>query len=116
MLNLKFKKIVYISISAIIASVISCNSNNNPSSTNSYIKCGGGLNIECPTGTYCKLQNDCGGLDKKGQCVIIPDSCPDNEDIICGCDDKEYKNSCIAETLGVTFKNSGTCIQAPSFK
>jgi hypothetical protein len=80
-----------------------------------YIHCGGGIQFTCPIDMYCKLGEDCGGIDNKGHCAPIPRDCDVHESRVCGCDDKEYQNECIARTLGVTIKNDGDCIRSPKF-
>jgi hypothetical protein len=79
------------------------------------IPCGGGIQFSCPVNMYCDLGSDCGGIDKKGVCAPIPENCEVTESIICGCDNREYQNECIAKTLGITIKNHGSCVRAPTF-
>ncbi len=79
------------------------------------IPCGGGINFTCPVNMYCDLGSNCGGLDNKGICAPTPHTCDVTQSIICGCDNKEYQNECIAKTLGITIKNEGSCVRAPTF-
>ena len=89
-----------------------CNSDNRPR----FIACGGTMNLICPIGTYCQRKENCGGIDNDGYCAPIPQNCILDEDLICGCDDKEYLNQCIANTLSVSVKNPGKCIKSPKIE
>lgn len=92
---------------------ISCTQDS--SETIPYIPCGGGIQYTCPINMYCDLGPNCGGLDRKGSCAPIPKNCEVTESKICGCDNKEYQNDCIAKTLGITVKNEGSCVRTPRF-
>ena len=102
------------SIKAILLSLVllnACQQNRNP-----YIACGGAMNATCPIGFFCKLSDDCGGIDRNGICWPIPERCQEVEEKICGCDNKEYLNECTANILSVTVKNSGSCIKKPTIE
>jgi hypothetical protein len=90
----------------------SCTSDN----TSHKIACGGAMNLGCPIGTFCRLSEDCGGIDRKGFCSRIPESCTLEEQTICGCDNREYLNECTANTLSSTKKNEGRCIKSPTIE
>lgn len=80
------------------------------------LACGGGIDFVCPISMYCQMAEDCGGIDSSGYCAPVPKSCPDEENLICGCDNKEYKNKCIANTQGISLKNVGPCIRSPEIE
>lgn len=65
---------------------------------------------------YCQMEKGCGGIDSKGRCAPMPSSCPDEEDLICACDNNEYMNECVANTLGLSLKNKGTCLKKPTIE
>jgi len=104
------KKIFFVFI--VVFNLISCSNDNEREMP--LTPCGGGINFTCPINSFCDLGDNCGGLDKKGFCMPIPRECEVTESRICGCDEKEYQNECIARTLGVTKKNDGTCIRPPA--
>jgi len=72
-----------------------------------------GLNMDpCPTDTFCKL--DTGACLTKsavlfGLCAPRSEHCNMMYDPVCGCNDKTYGNSCIAETAGVSISRRGDC-------
>ena len=92
--------------------ISACNSDQRPR----FIKCGGPMNDVCPIGLFCKLDQNCGGLDRDGYCARIPESCSQEEETICGCDNKEYLNECFANTLSISTKNIGSCVKKPEIK
>ena len=96
----------------IILALSSCDSDN----SGGRLACGGGIEFTCPIGMYCQMLENCGGFDSTGYCLPVPKSCPDEEQIICGCDNKEYKNTCIANTQNVSVKNKGLCIKHPEIE
>ncbi|HMO17942.1 MAG TPA: hypothetical protein PKA63_06220 [Oligoflexia bacterium] len=107
------------SVLILLAFFLACDndkSSSNPSlSAPRGIECGGGIGYNCPINMYCDFGSECGGIDKTGICKRIPEDCSLEEDTVCGCDEKEYQNTCIANTLSVTIKNKGECIKAPVF-
>lgn len=82
--------------------------------------CGGGgrtvlecsADFLCPSGLYCELGKDCGGIDRKGLCRPQPASCPHEEDNFCGCDGRDYPSVCYANGRGVTIAYPGKCMRA----
>jgi len=67
-------------------------------------------NSDCGDGEYCeKVQNSCGDIDTKGECVIQPDVCPMIFAPICGCDGETYGNRCRAAASGVNAYREGVC-------
>ncbi len=61
----------------------------------------------CKTGLYC-AGSSCTTGDK-GMCQSPPASCPDYEDLACGCDDKTYQNGCKLAAAGQNMKAKGKC-------
>ncbi len=98
-------------ISALVSILFFIGCDNRPSSN--LIACGGPMNAVCPMGKFCKLNDNCGDLDRHGICRNVPQNCSLEEDKICGCDNREYLNECRANTLGITMKNPGSCIKNP---
>jgi len=95
-----------------------------------YIDCGGGggdddddddntdrdtrcfSSSECSSSQYCKFANgDCSPL-AMGRCTDGgrgDKGCGRNLSPVCGCDQREYDNACIAENYGVTIDYTGRC-------
>lgn len=107
---MRFSKIIQFCFLALLISCSEPSSNQPP-----RIPCGGGILFTCPINMFCKYDSECGGIDKKGYCARTPQDCRVNENPVCGCNNKEYLNECIAETLGVTVKNMGDCLHPPKF-
>ena len=74
------------------------------------LACGGGAKFQCPLGTYCDLIENCGGIDRKGVCKPIPQNCPLEDKVVCGCDQKNYSSACYANAQAVSVAYSGHCI------
>lgn len=64
----------------------------------------------CPTGTYCELYssnpNACVGT---GECLKIPVVCDGTNKPVCGCDGKNYTNSCLLAQAQQNLKTTGQC-------
>lgn len=75
------------------------------------IECGGGAKFRCPEGYFCSLGPRCGGIDRKGQCAYQPTECPSDKEVVCGCDDQEYDNECLANGAGVSVAYPGPCLK-----
>lgn len=71
--------------------------------------CGGLANFVCPAHMYCKLKENCGGLDTEGTCKVRPHSCESKTERVCGCDGNTYSNECYAAVKGVSPRHSGGC-------
>ena len=64
-------------------------------------------NTDCETGEYCaKIPGQCEG---QGFCEEIPQTCPDVNEPVCGCDGTTYGNACEAAAAGVSVSAGGEC-------
>jgi hypothetical protein len=64
-------------------------------------------NDDCQSDLYCKTEvGDCDGV---GTCQLMPPSCPDVDQPVCGCDALTYSNSCDAAAVGVSQMSEGPC-------
>jgi hypothetical protein len=67
---------------------------------------------DCATGEFCEFA--AGTCPKRssgatGTCVAIPQSCTQQYDPVCGCDNKTYSNDCVRRMAGVSLKSTGAC-------
>ena len=92
-------------VSAVIAFFASCTG-----PTRTVIECGGGGEFICPSGMYCDLGDNCGGIDRKGTCRPFVHDCQPVEEPVCGCDGKTHQSACYANGSGVTVNYKGACI------
>lgn len=84
-----------------------CSSSDEPT----LILCGGASNYQCPAGMYCELGDYCGGPDRSGHCVLIPELCSFEVNVVCGCDRKDYSNACLAAAKGISVLHDGPCTE-----
>lgn len=73
--------------------------------------CGGLAGIQCPAPQFCQFQagSMCGAADQTGICVDVPDNCIAGGAGVCGCDGKDYTNSCEATRAMVGIQYEGPC-------
>merc|ERR1712176_1423145 len=68
---------------------------------------------DCPSSQYCKFPNgNCDPDHRKkyrGQCTDFDKRCTREKKPVCGCDQREYSNTCTAEKFGVSVINTGSC-------
>lgn len=66
---------------------------------------------DCDAGLFCQHQAGalCGAADAPGECVAIPEACPDIFDPVCGCDGQTYGNACEAAASRVGIFELGAC-------
>jgi hypothetical protein len=78
-------------------------------------KCGGPTNIECPLDQYCDFGNMglCLNANPTGTCAVPPDTCSPGVDYVCGCDGKDYVNTCYAAQSGTSVVGKGKCKPLP---
>lgn len=48
-------------------------------------------------------------MDRDGLCAPIPESCPPEINLVCGCDGVTYDSPCWAAVKLATIKHSGAC-------
>jgi hypothetical protein len=72
------------------------------------VSCGGPEALACPVGELCFTEPGCDPA-AVGYCVPAPDSCPDHENPVCGCDGSTYLNACTARVAGVAIASDGPC-------
>lgn len=65
--------------------------------------CGGIAGAVCGANEYCDYPDDamCGADDQTGDCLPIPEFCPEDCPGVCGCDGQFYCNACNAAQEGV---------------
>ena len=72
--------------------------------------CGGIIGIGCAEGQSCELPpGTCGSADLEGECVEIPQACPDVYLPVCGCDGITYSNDCERRAATVQKAHDGAC-------
>ena len=78
-------------------------------------KCGGKLKLKCSNSSeYCELPNwSCNLPNKMGTCKPKVVSCSNENRPVCGCDEKTYKNRCLARKAGVGLGYNGKCKTGP---
>jgi hypothetical protein len=67
---------------------------------------------DCPDGQFCSLAPGiCSTPRALGFCKPVPDTCPDVVSLVCGCDGKQYANSCKASKDAFqSVANTGACM------
>jgi len=73
--------------------------------------CGGLLGAQCDAGEFCDFPIDafCGAADQTGVCRPVPEACTFELNPVCGCDDQNYSNACLANAAGVSVASAGEC-------
>jgi hypothetical protein len=73
--------------------------------------CGGFIGTQCDAGFFCDYPDGmiCGIADGSGNCVAKPAGCNKILDPVCGCDGKDYGNSCEANAAGTDVATKGKC-------
>jgi hypothetical protein len=71
--------------------------------------------IECPLDQYCDLgaMGACLNANPTGTCAVPPDTCAPGVDYVCGCDGKDYVNTCYAAQSGTSVVGKGKCKPLP---
>ncbi len=73
-------------------------------------QCGGIAGLPCPAGHYCKYPaGTCDWADMMGECVPVPQVCPDVWKPVCGCNGKTYGNECEMAAAMVSMDHEGEC-------
>lgn len=75
------------------------------------VACGGRRPNPCGTDEFCNFAEgaNCGRADGGGTCEEIPDVCPRNIRMVCGCNGETYTNACQAHAAGVSVDHDGSC-------
>lgn len=63
-------------------------------------------NENCAATDFCQMKN----CAPPGECIAKPTMCPLVYNPVCGCDDKTYNNSCVANSNGINVKSNGPCL------
>lgn len=72
--------------------------------------CDGFAGIPCDPGEFCQHPfGTCNGADVQGECVPVPNACPDVWMPVCGCDGVTYGNLCEAQMAQVQVDHPGEC-------
>lgn len=77
--------------------------------------CGGIMGLQCGDGLFCAFEDSaqCGWADQMGTCAARPDACITLYRPVCGCDGRNYSNSCAAASHGVSVDYDGECTTTP---
>jgi hypothetical protein len=100
----RFAFLVLISFSLVLAA--GCKSKQ---SRNNPYACGGLIGFKCPPDQYCNMKDNCGGVDREGECESRPEECESKLEQACGCDGITYGNPCFAALKGVSIRHPGEC-------
>lgn len=73
--------------------------------------CGARAGASCSASEYCAYEAGqlCGAADAEATCKPRPEDCIELYAPVCGCDQKTYANSCIANAAGTGILGSGAC-------
>lgn len=77
--------------------------------------CGGFAALECSGKQFCNYEppngQGCDGQvsDAAGVCEALPDTCSEQYEPVCGCDNRTYSNSCEAHRASVSVAKKGAC-------
>jgi subtilisin-like proprotein convertase family protein len=72
-------------------------------------ECGGIIGLPCDPGQFCLFPTGQCCCDVPGSCQPIPQSCPPDDEPVCGCDDQTYANECMAWMAGVSVAELEAC-------
>jgi len=73
-------------------------------------ECSGVQDLPCDEDEYCHFfYGICGEAHQLGACEVIPETCNDVSNQVCGCDGRTYSNACEASASGVSVASEGEC-------
>ena len=77
--------------------------------------CGGSSGLVCGPDEYCEFdaKTACGSTGRAGSCATRGRFCPQFVSTVCGCDGKQYGNSCFANAAGASVAYAGPCVASP---
>jgi hypothetical protein len=66
---------------------------------------------ECAVGQFCALDSRCGRdqAPMVGMCKARPVECPDDRQVVCGCDGQFHDHHCLAERDGISVSDLSRC-------
>jgi hypothetical protein len=73
--------------------------------------CGARAGNSCNAQEYCAYHPGqyCGQADAEAVCQLRPEACGDVYNPVCGCDGKDYSNTCEASIAGTGVYANGAC-------
>ncbi len=77
--------------------------------------CGARAGDTCGDDEYCAYEpsGTCGWADATSVCKPRPEMCTKQYDPVCGCDQKQYPNDCVAAAAGTGVLKKGDCEDLP---